>query len=321
VFSVLLVVSALWILRSGGNVLGNSMGVVVLTSLLSFSFISYVLLFDPVKDYRPFAEGSNIRWKMNDGIEGVYSSVFVLKNKQTGSEERYTEKEYMSQSAYWDEKKYQFIKRDQIELIPGRLPSISDQFNPSIRIQDITNDERSLSGFEEQLLMQTKSEAVRLKDRSTQKQVDVAISKYSKKAYPDSLYEMVSRVNILDANKNEINLTEWLLDQPLVFVFSSLNLEEADWSEIDRIKGAVDYARETGIPVVLLTRGSRTQINRWKQKYKLSIATFSNDDKGLMMISRSNPNFMLIKNGVVRAKYTRLNLPNAETLKKKLKKQ
>jgi hypothetical protein len=30
---------------------------------------------------------------------------------------------------------------------------------------------------------------------------------------------------------------------------------------------------------------------------------------------------MLIKNGVVRAKYTRLNLPTAETLKKKLKKQ
>jgi hypothetical protein len=132
---------------------------------------------------------------------------------------------------------------------------------------------------------------------------------------------MVSRVNILDADKNEINLTEWLLDQPLVFVFSSLNLDEADWSEIDRIKGVVDYARETGIPVVLLTRGSRTQINRWKQKYKLSIATFSNDDKGLMMISRSNPNLMLVKNGVVRAKYTRLNLPNAETLKKKLKKQ
>ena len=321
VFSVLLVISALWILRSGGNALGNSMGVLVLTSLLSFSFISYVLLFDPVKDYRPFAEGSNIRWKMNDGKEGVYSSVFVLKNKRTGSEESYTEKEYMSQSAYWDEKKYQFIKRDQIELIPGRLPSISDQFNPSIRIQDISNDERSLSGFEEQLLMQTKSEAVRLKDRSTQKQVDVAVSKYSKKAYPDSLYEMVSRVNILDADKNEINLTEWLLDQPLVFVFSSLNIDEADWSEIDRIKDVVDYARETGIPVVLLTRGSRTQINRWKQKYKLSIATFSNDDKGLMMISRSNPNLMLFKNGVVRAKYTRLNLPNAETLKKKLKKQ
>jgi hypothetical protein len=297
------------------------MGVLVLTSLLSFSFISYVLLFDPVKDYRPFAEGSNIRWKMNDGKEGVYSSVFVLKNKQTGLEERYTEKEYMSQSAYWDEKKYQFIKRDQIELIPGRLPSISDQFNPSIRIQDISNDERSLSGFEERLLMQTKSEAVRLKDRSTQKQVDVAVSKYSKKAYPDSLYEMVSRVNILDVDKNEINLTEWLLDQPLVFVFSSLNIDEADWSEIDRIKGVVDYAREAGIPVVLLTRGSRTQISRWKQKYKLSIATFSNDDKGLMMISRSNPNLMLVKNGVVRAKYTRLNLPNAETLKKKLKKQ
>jgi hypothetical protein len=280
-----------------------------------------VLLFDPVKDYRPFVEGSNIRWKMNDGKEGVYSSVFVLKNKQTGSEERYSEKEYMSQSAYWDEKKYQFVKRDQIELIPGRLPSISDQFNPSIRIQDISKDERNLPGFEEQLLMQTKSEAVRLKDRSTQQQVDIAVSKYSKKAYPDSLYEMVSRVNILDADKNEINLTEWLLDQPLVFVFSSLNLEEADWSEIDRIKGVVDYARETGIPVVLLTRGSRTQINRWKQKYKLSIATFSNDDKGLMMISRSNPNLMLVKNGVVRAKYTRLNLPNAETLKKKLKKQ
>jgi hypothetical protein len=227
----------------------------------------------------------------------------------------------MSQSAYWDEKKYQFIKRDQIELIPGRLPSISDQFNPSIRIEDISNDERSLSGFEEQLLMQTKSEAVRLKDRSTQKQVDVSVSKYSKKAYPDSLYEVISRVNILDANKNEINLTEWLLDQPLVFVFSSLNIDEADWSEIDRIKGFVDYARGKGIPIVLLTRGSRAQINRWKQKYKLSIATFSNDDKGLMMISRSNPNLMLIKNGVVRAKYTRLNLPTAETLKKKLKKQ
>ena len=151
--------------------------------------------------------------------------------------------------------------------------------------------------------------------------MDVAVTYYTKKAYPDSLYEVISRVNILDANKNEINLTEWLLDQPLVFVFSSLNIDEADWSEIERIRGIVDYTKETGIPIVLLTRGSRAQINRWKQKYKLSIATFSNDDKGLMMISRSNPNLMLIKNGVVRAKYTRLNLPTAETLKKKLKKQ
>ena len=301
--------------------LGNSVGAFLLLTLLSVSFIVYVLLFDPVKDYRPFAVGSTIKWKMNDGKDGVYTSVFVLKNKQSGDLERLTEKEYMANSSYWDENKYQFIKRDQLELIPARIPSISDQFNPSIRIRDIGNDERNLPGFEEQLLLQTKKEAVRLRERSSQQLIEVVSTKYTKKEYPDSLYEFVSRLNINDGDRKEIYLTDWLLKQPLVFVFSSLNLKDADWSEIKRIQGIVNYGKQIGIPVVLLTRGTRAQINAWKKNYQLSIATFINDDKGLMMIARSNPNLMLVKNGIVRAKYTRLNLPEVESLKKKLKKQ
>lgn len=320
VFSIVLILSALWFLRSAGKNVANGLGVTLLLSLITILFITYVRLFDPLKDYRPFAIESNLKWKMNDGKEGVYASSFVLKNKQTGEVKTYSEEEYMSRPELWDQQKFQFIKREQIELIPARLPSISDQLNPSIELVEIGKDERDLPGFEEQMLLQTKKEALRLRNRSSREQIEVSIDKYSKKAYPDSLYEMVTRVNIIDQDVKEIKLTNWILEQPLVFVFSSLNLNEADWSNIGKVKAIIAYGKAARIPVIMLTRGSRADINAWKKKYQLSIATFVNDDKGLMMISRSNPNLMLLRKGIVKAKYTRLRLPKGETLKKNLKK-
>ena len=320
VFSIVLILSALWFLRSAGKTIANAFGVTLLLSLLTVLLITYVRLFDPIKDYRPFSVESNLKWKMNDGKEGVYTSTFLLKNKQTGQQKRYTEEEYMSSTELWDQQKFQFIKRDQIELIPARLPSISDQFNPSIELTEIGMDERNLPGFEELMVLQSKKEALRLRHLTSREQIEVSIDKYSKKVYPDSLYKLVMRVNVIDPDVKEIKLTDWILEQPLVFVFSSLNLNEADWSDIEKVKAIITYGKEARIPVIMLTRGSRAEINAWKRKYKLSIATFVNDDKGLMMISRSNPNLMLLKKGIVKAKYTRLRLPEGETLKKNLKK-
>ncbi len=56
-----------------------------------------------MKDYRPFAEGSHLLWKMNDGIEGKSENTFILKNLRTGRNETYTEDEYMNKERLWDE--------------------------------------------------------------------------------------------------------------------------------------------------------------------------------------------------------------------------
>jgi len=85
VFACLSIVGALWILRAGGYFLGNHYGSALIVAVFSGIFIGYVLLYEPLKDYRPYAVGKNLIYQMNDGKEGKYENTFVLKNLRRNS--------------------------------------------------------------------------------------------------------------------------------------------------------------------------------------------------------------------------------------------
>lgn len=318
---VVVLVSALWMMRSGGHLLGNAFGSSILVTLLSIGFVSYVLIYDPIKDYRPFSVGSNLTLKMNDGKEGKYASVFVLREIKTGQEKSFSEKDYMAQPELWDTKKYTFISRDQKEVVPGRLASLTDQFIPTIRIEDIGTEEMALPGFSEQLLLQTKTAAIRLKNRANNSIVDVAVDSYTKKDFPNQEYEWITRTNVNNPNVKELTLTSWILEQPIIFVVSSLELSDSDKSAWKRIGALATYAKSKKIPIVLLTRGSRKSVLEFCRNNQVQLASFTIDEKGLMMISRSNPNMMIVKRGIVKAKYPSSRIPDVESLKRKLQKK
>lgn len=64
IFAAVALISALWIYRSGGRLLGNHIGSTLIVTFWCSFFVWYVLEYDPLKDYRPYAMGSNLNARM-----------------------------------------------------------------------------------------------------------------------------------------------------------------------------------------------------------------------------------------------------------------
>ena len=60
IFAAISLIGSLWVLKSGGFIFGNYIGSSFFVTLISSIMIAYVLLYEPMKDYRPYAEGTNL---------------------------------------------------------------------------------------------------------------------------------------------------------------------------------------------------------------------------------------------------------------------
>jgi uncharacterized membrane protein YphA (DoxX/SURF4 family) len=55
-FAIISILIALWVNRAGGKILGNYWGSSLAVVFVCLIFTSYVLMYEPVKDYRPYSE-------------------------------------------------------------------------------------------------------------------------------------------------------------------------------------------------------------------------------------------------------------------------
>ena len=120
--------------------------------------------FDPVKDFRPYAVGNNLKWQMNNDVSGMYENTFILKNRKTGQEKAYSEKEYMNDKLLWNDKFFKFVRSEQKVIIAAKLPSITEQFNPEVKVKNLTEAELGLDfiqGIKENSLPSLKEFSIR----------------------------------------------------------------------------------------------------------------------------------------------------------------
>jgi uncharacterized membrane protein YphA (DoxX/SURF4 family) len=316
-FSIIAILGALWMLRVGGFFFGNYFGSSMFVAILTLIMTTFVLLYEPIKDYRPFAQGSNLLEKMNDGAEGKYENTFVLKNLKTGNEEVYSEKEYMGNQRLWEAKNYSFVARSQKEIIPTKLPTITDQFNPFLPISYLSKVEKSMEVVKEQI-DNSKIETVRLKDLSTNKIIEISAKDYSEKAYPKEEYDFHQRLFLNDESFNEINLRDYIVKTDLIMIVSSRNLLKGNWDKIERYKSIYNWCKVEKIPFIIITNASKGQINYFRKKYNFNVPIFLNDETGIKTISRSNPSIMVIQKGIVIGKYPHRSTPKFEWLKKNI---
>jgi len=316
-FGLIAILGALWILRAGGKVLGNYWGSALVVTLLCSIMTFYVLRYEPIKDYRPYSVGSNLKEKMNDGIEGKYVSMLVYSNLKDGSKKEYDG----SSQAYIDSKiweKTDLWKYDTMvtkEIIPTRLPSITGQFNPVIQLSDIGKPEQQLKFIQEKTV-NSSIDGVLLLDRSYNNEIEVSAEEYNTTDYDTASYTFVKNIRMTDPNMSEISIRDYIIESPTIFVLFSKNLLEADFSELGKLKEIFWEAQKRKIPFVLVCSSSREEINAWRKKHNFPVPVFSNDETELKAIARSNPSLMVLKNGVVKGKYPHRSLPQFSWIEK-----
>lgn len=314
-FGIIVLLGGLWILRSGGKLLSNYLGTTLIVTLISMLFITFVLMYNPLKDYRPYSVGSNLIEKMNDGQDGVYENLLVYQNTKTGAEKEFssTSQEY-TDSKIWEDKDWEYKSMVQKVIVETKLPSISD-FEPSISINDIGKDEKKLHFIKDEL-ERLKIEIVRLKVIEDNSLLEIPVEDYLVEDFPIKEYTVMDTVSELNPDISDIKIKQMILNSPSIFIVLAKDIDNANWSAIYKLKEIQKGCETIGIPFILICNAGRKVIDEFKEKYDFHLPVFVNDEITLKSISRSNPSLLVLQNAIVKGKYPFRSIPSMERFNK-----
>lgn len=311
-FGLLSILGALWVLRVGGKFLGNYYGSALFVTAMCGILVWYVLSYLPLKDYRAYAVGSNLVEKMNDGVEGVYESLLVYKNTKTGKTVEYsaTSTEY-TESKIWEDKEWVYESMVQKAIIPTKIPSITDQFNPFIGIDEVGEYELTLDSVAIKMA-NLKVPGLKLNDVFGETEVEIPMSEYNLTDYDLESYAIIDTIELENPAITEISIRDYIIYAKKIVLLSSKSLDEADWRNLDRVKAIQKACEDKGIPFVMMCSASRERINTFRTKHNFTAPIFVNDETELKAISRSNPTILIIEKAVVTGKYPFRSTPTKE---------
>jgi uncharacterized membrane protein YphA (DoxX/SURF4 family) len=315
-FGLISILGALWVLRSGGKIFGNYYGSALFVTVICLFFTTYVLMFEPLKDYRPYAVGSNLKEKMNDGKEGKYESGFILKNLKTGKNEFFTQAQYTDTvRKIWEDKNYKYISTETKEIVPTKLPSITGQFNPLVQIGDVTEAELKMP-YIKSLVEKAQIDGVLLMDKAVNVEIQVAKNEYNLSDYDTTYFPFIKEIKMNNPDLAELNIRDFIVESKEIIILFSKNLKEANFEKLNEYKKIFSEAQKNKIPMVLICSSNREEINAWRDKNNFDIPAFTNDETELKAIARSNPSLMIVQKGVVKGKYPFRSLPTFDWMKK-----
>ncbi len=316
-FSLVALFGALWMLRAGGKWFGNYYGSAFFVKLISLAMAVYVLTYAPLKDYRAYAVGSDLKEKMNDGIDGVYESMLVYKNKKTKKTKEYssTSKEYTN-SKIWEDTDWVYESMVQKAIIPTKIPSITDQFNPFVAFSDVSEYELAIPAVSD-AIANSKVKALLIKDLGYNSNMEVPFEEYNVTDFDAESYVILDTIEMDNPNVSDVSIRDFIVDAKKIVVLSSQNLMKGNWSAIKDIKAINESCKKKGVPFVVICGATREEINAFRKKHGLYAPFFVNDETELKAITRSNPSILVIEKGVVKAKYPFRTIPNKENFNKK----
>ncbi len=319
-FALFCITGAIWIAKSPSKFFGNYGFASLFVIFVSSIIIGYVLMYDPIKDYRPYYKGSNLKEKMNDSDAGVSENHMYYKNKKNGKIKIFkTNEEYMASKVWEDTLNYGYDTMIVKVIRPSKLASITEQFGPFISISDIGKPEKELSFVKDKLSGAVKPGYL-VKSLEYNENMEVAAEEYDTISYPSNEYAVVDTLDIMDPNMSEINIRDFIINAPNIVILSVKDLKSADWKTIKNIKSIFEGCKKNNIPFVMICNASREEINEFRERFDLDIPAFVNDEIELKAISRSNPAILYIKNGVVMEKFPFRMIPKYEGLNIKISK-
>ena len=316
-FGLFVILFSLWLIRAGGVYFSNYWSISAVVTLVCLVFVWYVLAYEPLKDYRPYAEGSNLKQKINDGIEGKYQNLLVYSNLKTGDKKEFdaSSKVYLDSKIWEKTKVWKYDTMINKEIIPTRLPSISNQFNPMVNFSEIGKEEKKLKFIQDKLSHQ-KIQGIIVREKDGDQTYEVTKEDYSDNYSDTSMYEFVKKTQILDPYLSEISLREYILKAPRIFIVFSKELSEFKSKHLERLRSIKTMCSMKKIPFVLICNANRAEINLWRNNNNFHVPAFSNDATELKAIARSNPSLMVVESGIVKEKFPWRSFPSVNWLKK-----
>lgn len=120
-------------------------------------------------------------------------------------------------------------------------------------------------------------------------------------------------VSFYDLNGDDI--TQDILQDPLYhFLIISYNLEEGNWTSINKIRVLKQDAEKNAYSFSFITASTETDIHHFQKEHQFYADYYQGDDIDLKTIIRSNPGLVVLKNGLIIGKWPATHLPDYQDI-------
>ncbi len=274
----------------------------IYVTLISLLFSLYTSNYLPIKDYRPYAIGNNIKEEMNKGTAQVSEFVFLYKNLKTGEIEEFQAEEY---EVYGDTETYEYHDRVEKVIVAGIDAPITD-FLARIEYADLSEEEKQIPFIDSLITVDFESfyeEKMILASEWGNDTIPTVT--YDTLYYPDSVYTIKDSYTALidPAQPFAMDLTEYLLNEEYLFLMTIRDIAAINENSIEDFKRVFEGAQEKGIPFFVLSPATNTEIAEFKAAYNFNPTFLAFDGVEVKIIVRSNPGLTLLNKGTVLDKW------------------
>lgn len=291
----------------------------IIVTIAASSVALYTYTYLPIKDYRPYAVGSDLRFNISQesGKPPVTKNVYLMLNRETNEEKTFTDVEYAKN---WKE-----IERNYIHLLPktivddpGVQQAISD-FEPVISYGDLPDWLKSDQRLTAALFNPEENPVYQILYMPEYESYDsVLVDDYvrdKEEFYPDSVYTNKGTYQKQPDAATEIKLKDYILNSDVVILIVSRLLEEANEGAQSDVNELAVAANEAGIPVFCLTSSGTEERLKFTESFQNVYPFVTVDGTELKIIIRSNPGVVLIHKARVEGKWSSRSIPDFETIK------
>lgn len=270
----------------------------IFVTLISFIFALYTSMYLPIKDYRPYAIGNNIREQMNMGTPGVSEFLFQYKELATGKIVDFKADEW---KVYSDTLKYKYVDRVE-KIIVQQIDAPITDFLVGIDYTLLTEEQKTIPIIDS--LIKSDYDFYYENKMVLQSQWGndtIAAIEFDTLYYPDSIYKLINSYNaLMDPNSPFwLDLTNYVLDEEAIFVMTMRDITKVGKDELADIKLVYEKAKEKGIPFVVLTPATQEEIAKFKADNGFDPMFLTIDGIEVKIMIRSNPGLLLLKKATV----------------------
>jgi energy-coupling factor transporter transmembrane protein EcfT len=301
--------------RFGLGFLKSAFGSLTVLAALLFGLIYYVISYEPLTDFRPYAVGSDLKVYLENTEEKAQEKIFVYRDKRTQKELLLSEENHVT-SMIWEDTNFVFLRMHDFNIVSGFGAHLQG-FNPLLNVNNLRNQEE-LNSFIQPAYEAYFEDLVEVRNKKNR---DVSILKKS-----EFTAEMEKDTNLLvrkysgvPADVDFISIQDLILHADLCFVWvvKDLNLiSTTDWQKMRELNEEL-VKQEIAFVVV----GS-SAVQNWESSSGYTsrdVAYLNLDPSELMKICRSNVCLMILQKGSVAGKYPLSGLPKFETILSKIK--
>ena len=123
---------------------------------------------------------------------------------------------------------------------------------------------------------------------------------------------------VLESVTTEEDYTYSILDEEVVFLWISYDLDHANLEAQEAVKSLTDEVNAAHLPIYALSASSFEDTENFKQTHQLNLEFLTCDATTLKTIIRSNPGLIVLKKGTVIGKYPFRKLSSLKEISKEL---